>query len=329
MSATSEKIGIVGAGPFGLALASMLCRAGRETLLWSQRSEVVDRINSTHRSPHFGDTAIPEGVEVTDDVESFGKRTRFLIIAVSSDTVRQRMEVLGRVVTGAHMAVHAIGAFGKQGDLPVTEIISQETPILRTGVIAGPSMPADLMAGRGTSLVCASEFQEVTRECRRLLGIPPVMRLYVSSDVIGVELASALSGAYTIAIGLADALGVGIGTRAVLMTRAVSEMSRLGASVGAQARTFAGLGGLGNLLVRSSVEGEHLSPSYRLGQSLVNKAEIGSQEEGARAARAGLRMANSHGLTLPVLTTIVRILDGELSATSAAEELVKTVAQAE
>ncbi len=328
-NSTQDTIGIVGAGAFGVALAAMLGRAGRSSLLWSQRQDVVDTINGEHRCSSFPDVELPAEIVATTDVEEFADTARFLIVAVSSETVRERLRVLGGAVSGRHLAVHAIGAFGPQADMRVSEIISQETPILRTGVIAGPSMAKDLMAGSGTSLVCASEFDEVTHEARRLLGVPSIMRLYIGRDVIGAELASALSGAYTIALGLADGLGAGIGTRAVLVTRAVREMSRLGSALGASPDTFYGLAGLGNLLVRSSVQGEHRSPSYTLGQDLVAGAGAGSQGEGSRAARAGLRMASSVGLRVPVLATIVRILDGDIGAAAAAAELVKTVAESE
>ncbi|MBL4636486.1 MAG: hypothetical protein JKY56_21690 [Kofleriaceae bacterium] len=325
---TQDTIGIVGAGAFGVALAAMLGRAGRNTLLWSQRQDVVDKINGEHRCSSFPDVELPATIRASTDVEEFADTARFLVVAVSSETVRERLRVLGTAVTGRHLAVHAIGAFGPQGDMRVSRIISQETPILRTGVIAGPSMAKDLMAGSGTSLVCASEFDEVTREARRLLEVPSIMRLYTGRDVIGAELASALSGAYTIAIGLADGLGVGIGTRAVLITRAAREMSKLGSAMGASSETFFGLAGLGNLLVRSSVQGEHRSPSYSLGLDLVSGNGMGSHGEGSRAARAGLRMASAVGLRVPVLATIVRILDGEIEAAAAAE-LVKTVAESE
>lgn len=329
MSRSSDTVGIVGAGSFGVALAAMLARAGREPLLWSQREDVANQINIEHRCESFPNQELPAAVRAVTDVQEFAESSRFLIVAVSSETVRARLRILGTAVNGRHLAVHAIGAFGPREDMRVSEIISQETPILRSGVIAGPSMPSDLIEGTGTSLVCASEFEEVRQEAKRLLGVDSIMRLYVGYDVIGVELASALSGAYTIAVGLADGLGVGIGTRAILITRAVREMSKLGAALGAREETFSGLAGLGNLLVRSSVQGEHRSPSYCLGQNLVSGEGAGSHSEGARAARAGLRLASSVGLRVPVLATIVRILDGEIAATTAAAELVKTMARSE
>jgi glycerol-3-phosphate dehydrogenase (NAD(P)+) len=128
---------------------------------------------------------------------------------------------------------------------------------------------------------------------------------------------------------MADALDVGIGTRSVLLTRAVAEMSRLGAALGADARTFSGLAGLGNLLVRSSVEDGRQSPSYRLGLELVAGTNRKADGEGARAARAGLRMAHRCGQRMPVLEVICAVLDGEASPGEAAERIALHVAEEE
>ena len=144
-----------------------------------------------------------------------------------------------------NLLVHALGALATPGDVRVTDVMLEETSVLRVGALAGPSLFQDLLTGQFSSMVAASCFDEVTSEVRRLIGVPPVLRIYRSKDLVGVELAAALSGAYTVAIGISDALGVGPGPRAVLITRAVAEASRLGEAEGAVARTFSGLAGLG------------------------------------------------------------------------------------
>ncbi len=329
MSARAETVGIVGAGPFGLSLAALLGRAGRDVLLWSRSEEVVADVSAGRLSQRMPELQMPLCVGAVSDVHEFARRVRFIVVAVGSESVRRRMHALGEAVDGSHIAVHAIGAFSAPHDHRVSTVISEETAILRTGVIAGPSMPADLAAGRATSLLCASAFDEVTQECRRLIGVPQIMRLYRSRDIVGAELASALSGAYTIAVGLADGLGVGIGIRSVLITRAASEMARLGQAAGAETKTFFGLAGLGNLLVRSSVQDEHASPSYRLGLAIAQGEEFTGENEGARAAHAGHRMARALGVKLPVLETISRILNGELAVSEAAERILLTVTEEE
>ena len=172
-------------------------------------------------------------------------------------------------------------------------------PTLKLGAIAGPALPDDLAENHYSSIVVASAFDEVVAEGRRLLNVPPVLRVYGSKDLIGVELASALSGAYTVALCLCDGLGVGPGPRAVLITRALAEASRLGVAAGAEARTFVGLAGLGNLLVRASDR----SADYLLGRRLAEDggmipqvAADTARTEGARAALAGNDLAGKLGV---------------------------------
>ncbi len=332
MSWEANRIGIIGAGPFGLALGSMLARAGRPVTIWSTTPDVVKTINQHQESDRLPGHTLPKGMVGVTDVAELAAQARFLVLAVSSESACDRLHRLGKVVTSSHIAVHGIGALAPEGDRRISELITEETPILRSGVIAGPSMAGDIAAGRATSLVCASEFDEVTRQSRRLLGVPAIMRLYRSRDVTGAELASALSGAYAIAVGLADALGVGIGTRAVLLTRAISEMARLGTSLGGTAKTFSGLAGLGNLLVRCSATHEHSSPSYQLGLALgAGNTHIPEEDhgEGPRAALAGLRLARQHSISLPILESTVRVLAGEVSAEQAAAQIFETVTEEE
>jgi glycerol-3-phosphate dehydrogenase (NAD(P)+) len=273
--------------------------------------------------------ALPAEVQATSDPDELAKRTRFIVIASSAGEVRDHLSLLGSSLAGNHMAVHAVGAFCSPLDQRVSKVIAQETAVLRTGVLAGPSMAAFIAAGRGTSLLCASEFDEVTAECRRLLSVPPKLRLYQGRDLVGAELAAALSMSYTISIGLADAINVGIGVRAVLMTRAVAEMARLGAGMGAQAKTFWGLAGLGNLLVRTTVEGGEMAPSYRLGTELGAGKAADSASEPYHATLAAVRLAQECSLYLPILETTARVLQGDLDANQAATELLAVMTEEE
>ncbi len=329
MSVSQEEIGIVGTGRFGLAMASLLGTAGRKVLLWSPDDVTIKEINEDRKGSCMPELELPGEVQATADPDELGKRSRFLLVTASSGEVRNHLSLLGNSLSGNHIAVHAVGAFCSPNDRRVSQVITEETAVLRTGVLAGPSMADFIAAGRGTSLLCASEFDEVTAECRRLLSVPRRMRLYRGRDLVGAELASALSMSYTISIGLADAIGVSIGIRAVLFTRAVSEMARLGKGMGAQIKTFWGLAGLGNLLVRTSVEGEQMAPSYRLGRDLAAGKKSDSESEPYRATLAAVRLAGECSLHLPVLETTARVLLGELDANQAASELLAVVTEEE
>ena len=336
MSARRDTVGIAGAGPFGTALGSVLARAGRRVVLWSRDAAVVEAIRASRRSPRLPGAALPEPLEATADPRRLASEARFVVLAVTSTNVRQRARELGDVLDGSHIVVHAIGALAPPPGPPgaahgdserVSQVMEQGLPTLKLGAIAGPALPDDLAESKYSSIVVASSFDEVVSEGRRLLNAPPVLRVYGSRDLVGVELASALSGAYTIALGLSDGLGVGDGTRAVLITRAVAEASRLGVAAGAEARTFAGLAGLGNLLVRASER----SADYRLGQRLAERARPTETEltEGARAALAGAELAQQLRVRMPVLQGVAAVLTGRAEPEQVANLIGDSVAEAE
>jgi glycerol-3-phosphate dehydrogenase (NAD(P)+) len=320
----ADTIGIVGAGSFGTALASVLARAGRPVIMWSRDRKIVDAINKDRSCPRLPEAPLPAPLEATADPRKLAADARFIVMAVSSTDVRERSREVGEFVDGSHIIVHAVGALATPGNDRVSEVMLQGLPTLKIGVLAGPSLPADLVEGTYSSMVVASAFDEVCAEGRRLLNAPPALRVYSSKDLAGVELASALSGAYTVALGLCDGLGIGTGPRAVLVTRAVAEASRLGVAAGAQERTFSGLAGLGNLLVRASDR----STDYQLGRRLADGVVTADAQrtEGARAALAGKELAKKLRVRMPVLEGVAAILSGKVEPRDAAKLIGETVA---
>jgi glycerol-3-phosphate dehydrogenase (NAD(P)+) len=331
-------IGIVGAGRFGTALAAVVGRAGHDVALWSTTPEVVDEINREHTNRgRLPDVHLPEQVRATGDPAQLAATARLMVLAVSSTQARERARALGDVVDGRHMLVHAIAALAGPHDERLSRVLHEETPARRIGALAGPALPLDLVAGGFAAMVCASPFDEVTHEARRLLNLPPAIRMYTSRDLPGVELAAILSGAYCIAFGMADELGMGPGPRAVLVSRVVAEAQRLVVALGGEARTFTGLAGLGNLLVRTSPgTGDH-APGYQFGRALGQADAAGAQTptegvrvpEAARAAGAAVRLARRLGQRAPVLEAIARVIDGHMRPSQAAAALSDTVAMAE
>jgi glycerol-3-phosphate dehydrogenase (NAD(P)+) len=292
--------------------------------LWSRDPQVVESIRTRRTSPRMASAPLPEPLEATSDPRKLAAEARFIVMAVSSTDVRVRARELGDFLDGSHIVVHAIGALAAPANERVSEVMQAGLPTLKLGVLAGPALPADLAEGQYSSMVIASVFDEIVREGRRLLNAPPVLRVYSSKDLVGVELASALSGAYTVALGLCDGLGVGTGPRAVLLTRAVAEASRLGQAAGAEPRTFAGLSGLGNLLVRTNER----SADYLLGRRLA-EGVVGAdaaRTEGARAALAGVELAARLRVRMPVLSGVAAVLAGRAEPRDAAKLVGDTVA---
>lgn len=323
-----DVVGIVGAGAFGTGLAVALARAGRPVVVYTRTPSVAQAIATTRRSPRLPDVEVPAAVRVVGEVGELARAARFIVLAVASEDAAARLAELGGVLDGGHLVVHAIGALAGPDDERVSVLVERSTPALRIGVLAGPALPRDLGAGQFASMVIASGFDEVVRETRRLLNLPPVLRVYGSHDLVGVELASAMAGAYTVALGLADGMAVGAGARAVLITRAVAEASRLGEIAGGQAKTMSGLAGLGNVLVRS---GDPDDPDYMLGRALAREEPLTPARftEGARAALAGYRLASRRGVRMPLLAGLAAVLAGKASIRDAARLAADTVAEEE
>ncbi len=326
-----KALGVVGAGGFGTALAAVVARAGHDVVLWSTSADVVEEIERerTSRARLHGVELAPS-LHATSKVGELAERARLIVVAVSSTDVRDRAHRLGEVLDGHHMLVHAIGAAAGPDDARVSELLAEETAVRRLGSLAGPALPADLVAGRFAAMVCASPFDEVTAEARRFLNLPPALRLYTSRDLAGVEAAASLSGAYGIAIGMADSLGMGPGPRAVLITRVVAEGQRMVVAMGGEPKTFPGLAGLGNLLVRTSAEsGEH-APGYRYGRALGRGERLDRENERVpdpvRAVGAGARLARRLRQRAPILEAIARVVEGEIDARGAVRLLSDTVA---
>ncbi|HEU4615873.1 MAG TPA: 2-dehydropantoate 2-reductase N-terminal domain-containing protein [Kofleriaceae bacterium] len=326
MSRRADTVGIVGAGSFGTALGSVLARAGRRVVLWSRDPAVVDAINTTRSCPRLPAAPLPPPLEATADPRRVAAEARFLVMAVSSTDVVERSRELGGFLDGSHIVVHAIGSLAAPNNERVSEVMEQGLPTLKIGVIAGPALPGDLAAGEFSSVVVASRFDEVVGEARRLLNAPPALRVYSSKDLAGVELASALSGAYTVALGLCDGLDMGPGPRAVLITRVVAEAARLLAAAGGEGRTFSGLAGLGNLLVRGGKRGG--SSEYQLGCRLAEGKHDGEagRIEGARAALAGATLSDRLRVRMPVLTGVAAVLAGRAEPRDVAKLIGDTVA---
>ena len=323
----SDTVGIVGAGRFGTALGSVLARAGRRVLVWSRDPEIVRAIETTRTCPRLPEAPLPPPLEVTSDPRRLAAGARLLVMAVSSTNVRDRARELGEYLDGSHIVVHAVGALATPTNERVSEVMQQGLPTLKIGVIAGPALPGDLASGEFASMVAASAFDEVVGEARRLLNAPPLLRVYGSKDLAGVELASALAGAYTVALGLCDGLAMGVGPRAVLITRAVAEASRLGVAGGAQARTFAGLAGLGNLLVRATERSADYVLGRRLAEGVVSAD--GARTEGARAAIAGAELAKQQKVRMPVLAGLAAVLVGKAEPRDVASLIGDSVASEE
>jgi glycerol-3-phosphate dehydrogenase (NAD(P)+) len=264
-------LAVVGGGAWGLGLAAAASRTGTKVLLHSRRT-LKD---------------LPSGVSQAADLKEVGAHSRLIVLAVPSAVLGDVARHLGDHIDGRHLVVHGIR--GLSHDLPsdvsgrgffvepLSEVVRRESPARRVGALGGPVLSEDLLAGRPCMLVCGSNFPEVNRAVTSAFGSPS-LRVYASSDLIGVEWASALVGCLAIGIGYAQGANVSPGLVAALISRGVGEAARIAAAAGGEERTLLGLAGYGDLL--ASIEQED-RPEVRFGHALASGKSV--QEAGALA----------------------------------------------
>jgi glycerol-3-phosphate dehydrogenase (NAD(P)+) len=252
-------VAVVGGGPWGVALARTAARAGSRVVLVSRRS--VD---------------VPEPLTIRPDVVAASEAT-LLVLAVPSAHVTVFAQELGPHLDGSHLVIHGVRGLVGEDLATVGDILRRHTPVRRLGALAGPTLVPELEAGTPSVMVVGSEYPEVLAAFRTSFACPN-LRVYTTHDRIGLEWASAVNGAYLIALGYALASGAGPGLVAAFTTRAVHELARVAVAAGGEAETLLGLAGLGDLLAGIN---QTSRPEVLLGKAL---AEGKSVAEGAAAA---------------------------------------------
>ncbi len=252
-----------------------------------------------------------------------------LFLAVPAAAVRSTLRRIAGVLRPQQILVHSIGSLlaGESGQPTrlISQIVQDETPLSRIGALAGPALAEDLEEWSPAALVCGSSTEGVTAAVRQVLSCP-TLRIYSSSDMIGVELSRALSCVVALASGVCEVLEFGVAARAVLVSRSAAEFARLGVALGGRERTFAGLAGVGGLMVASQ---RRDASDYQLGMQLgsgIDVAdalkEIGGTCESVNMIRETHRLADAHGLRMPILTTLHRWIFGSVELGKAVKDLL-------
>jgi glycerol-3-phosphate dehydrogenase (NAD(P)+) len=304
-------VGVVGGGAWGLALAAAAARTGGTTLLLSRR---------VHDGP------LPEGIELARDGAELGDRARLILFAVPSSMARSVARSLSPHLDGRHFVVHGVrglvprpegegGEKNNPGDLAtISDVVRHETAARRVGALGGPALASDLLAGRPTTLVGGSRYPEVIAALRGAFE-GPMLRLFSTEDLLGLEWASALVGCLAIGVGYARGVGLGTGLLAAVITRAVEEAGRLAAVAGGYDRTLLGLAGYGDLFA-SITQTER--PEVLIGEALARgqtlDQAVAEQKQRVEAVELTGRLvawAEARGVRAPVFRTLARgVLSG-------------------
>ncbi len=326
------KVGVIGAGSWGTALAVHLARAGAAVTLWAREAEVVEGIRRDRRNPiYLADIECPPAIVPTRDHAEAVAGVDVLLLVVPSEFVRGVLKDLPAVPARVPI-VSATKGFDPERHLRMTELVSERFPGAPVAALSGPTFAREVALGRPTACVVASADAALAARLQAALGTRE-FRLYTNRDVVGVEVGGALKNVMAIATGLADGLGLGENARAALITRGLAEITRLGVALGAQAPTLAGLAGLGDLVLTCTGT---LSRNRALGMALAAgqsqqavEAQTRMIAEGARTVTSALALARRHGVSLPICTEVAAVLFDGKPAVQALDSLLARAARPE
>jgi glycerol-3-phosphate dehydrogenase (NAD(P)+) len=309
---SSGPVAIVGAGSWGTALAIHLGRRGAVARLWARDADLAREIVRRGENPRYlPGVAIPARVAATGDAAIALRGAPIVVFAVPSQYARATLGPLLAHLDEDAVIVSATKGMEPERGLRMSELLAELAPSHPVSVLSGPSFAREVALGRPAALVAASRRLEVARSTQRALA-GPTLRIYTNADVLGVELAGALKNVIAIAAGLSDSLALGENARAALVTRGLAEMARLGVALGASARTFAGLAGLGDLVLTATgslSRNRALGLAVGQGQSL-REAEAATPmvAEGVRTVSAALRLAREAGVPMPICAAVAAVL---------------------
>ncbi len=319
------KITLLGAGAWGTALA--IAFAGKhEVTLWSREEDVAADLRSTRENHRFfPGYRLPESVAVATDFAAAVNAAEWLVIATPIAGLRPTVEQLKALGSQRPVLWVCKGFEAGTGKLPhqvVGEVLGQEAVF---GALSGPSFAEEVAAGQPTAVALAANDPAFAREAARQLHTKR-LRIYANDDLVGVEVGGAVKNVLAIASGTCDGLGLGLNSRAALMTRGLAEIARLGQALGAQRDTFMGLAGMGDLILTCTGD---LSRNRRVGLALAeNKSlpqileELGHVAEGVYTAREVDRLARTLQVDMPISAAVAAVLDGRLTAAQAVEQLM-------
>ena len=306
------NVGVLGAGSWGTTVAA-LASQNTPTTLWARNPEVAEEIRLEHRnSRYLGERALPAALQASSDIAEVAGSADVLVLGVPSQSLRGVLAQAAPHLRPWVPVISLIKGLEAGTRKRATEVIVEELPGHPVGLLAGPNLAREVLDGFAAAAVIATADDDVARALQPLFR-SPVFRVYRNHDVLGCELGGVLKNVVAIAAGMADGLGVGDNTRALVITRGLAEITRLGEAMGADPRTFAGLTGMGDLMATCM---SPLSRNRRVGEALARGStleqildEMGQVAEGVKTARPVVELAAEHGVSAPIADEVDAVVN--------------------
>ena len=328
-----ENVAVVGAGSWGTTIAKILGENNVPVTFWARREEVCEEVNEQHTNERYLPAApLAPNVVATSDLQKVCETCQVIIMVVPSHGLREITLKMGPYLDGGHVLVHAVKGIEQDSFRRMSEILRQETCVRKVGVLSGPNLAKELAKCQPAGTLIASRYDEVFSRCHDALH-NRYFRVYGSRDVIGAEVGGAFKNIVALAAGVVDGLKLGDNTKALLLTRGLSEMARYGDAMGAQVLTFGGMAGIGDLMAtcasphsRNHQVGERLATGETLEQIRESMFMVA---EGVKTTRAIHAYAQYKGIDLPIVAAVYRLLFEKISVLKVIEQLMEIPTGAE
>ena len=325
-------VAVIGAGSWGTTVASVAA-ANAPTVLWARRGELADEVNEAHTNEaYLPGLGLHAGLRATSSIEEAAATADVLVMAVPSHGFRSVLESAAEHVRPWVPVVSLVKGLERGSRLRMTQVVEEVMPGHPAGVLSGPNLAREILNGYAAAAVVAMPDERVAMP---LLGIfkAPLFRIYRSTDVLGAEVAGALKNVFAIAVGMSTGLGTGDNTRALVISRALAEMTRLGVAMGGDQLTFAGLAGMGDLLATCI---SPLSRNRRVGEELAkgrSLAEITEEmkmvAEGIKTSRVARELADEHEVDMPIVRQVDAVINEGRTPAEAYDGLLRRVPSTE
>lgn len=329
------KAAVLGAGSWGTTFAQVLCDAGTDTVVWARDASTVSSISTRHENPKYlPGLELNPALKATGDISEAMDGADLVVFGVPAQTLRTCLADWGPLIPSDALLVSLLKGIERDTCKRMSEVITEflDVPASRVAMVAGPNLARELAERQYGASVIACPDAEAAKTVQAACNAK-YLRPYWNTDIIGCELAGAIKNVIALAVGIGVALGMGDNTKAMLITRGLAEMTRLGQVLGADFRTFAGLAGMGDLvatcsspLSRNRTFGQHLGQGLSAAQA---KEVTGQTAEGATSYAPLLELARKHGVEMPITEVVGTVITGELSVGEAAAALMSRSAKPE
>lgn len=326
------RVCVIGAGSWGTTVAAMVARRA-PVCLWARSADLAGTIATTRENPaYLPGVVLPEGLECTAELARALAGAEVVFMAVPSHGVRAVVEAMAPFVGGVRVIVSLAKGLEGESNLRMSQVIHAVIPHMTVGVLTGPNLAQEVAAGQPAAAVVALADRAAAQGVQELLH-SHTFRVYTGTDVVGCEIAGATKNVLAIAVGISDGLGFGDNTRAVLITRGLAELGRLGAALGGKTLTFGGLAGIGDLVATcTSARSRNRMVGVALGSGRPLSEVVASMKmvaEGIKTAGPVVALARARGVEVPIAEQVQGIVEGRSSPREALEVLMGRPARAE